>query len=463
MNNTAIPAKYKSIIDKITVTASEYNFDAYIVGGFVRDIILNRQPKDLDIMVCLKEKASKDDKKFAGINFSKILSKKYNLSSPVVFEKFGTAKLFIDDQEVEFVMPRKEYYNLESRNPDTEVTSLQQDALRRDFTINALFLKLGNNRVLDFTTNGISDIEKRIIRVADTQNAHIIFNQDPLRILRAVRQHLQLGFAIDKSTYNAMKLSAKRIKIVSFERIRDEIDKILIEENPSEAFLMRDDLGILQEILPEVAVLKNVKQPDNYHVDDVFVHSLKVLDRTKNDIVIRTSALLHDVGKAVTFKNENGKIFFHGHDIESATIARIVLKRFKYSKDFIQKVVSIVTNHMYPKMYSSIWTDSAVRRFVKKCGNELDSIIEISKADFGRHNDIKTIEELLARIESLKVKKMLYVKSGLVSGKELMEIFNRPQGKWIQEVKNKIEKMQMGNPNITKEDIIESIKKLNNC
>jgi putative nucleotidyltransferase with HDIG domain len=458
MNSIVIPDKYKSIVDKITVTANEYNFDAYIVGGFVRDIILNRQPKDLDIMVCLKDEGNEKNEKFAGINFSKILSKKYNLNSPIIFKRFGTAKLFIDNQEVEFVMPRKEYYNLNSRNPNTEVTSLQQDALRRDFTINALFLKLNDNIVLDFTTKGISDIEKKIIRVTDTKNVHIIFNQDPLRILRAVRQHLQLGFAIDQSTYDAMKLSAKCIKIVSFERIRDEIDKILIEETPSEAFLMMDDLDLLQEILPEVAALKNIRQSDNYHEDDVFIHSLKVLNRTKNDIVIRMSALLHDIGKRTTFKNKNGKISFHGHDIEGARIAEAILKRFKYSKDFIQKVVSVVRNHMYPKMYSSLWTDTTVRRFVKKCENVLDSIIEISKVDFGRYNNIRPVEELLFRIESLKSKKMLYVKSSLVSGEELMKIFNKPQGKWIQDVKNKIEKMQIENPNISKEDIIKNIK-----
>ena len=201
MKNIVIPDKYKSIIDKITITAQEYNFDVYIVGGFIRDIILNRESKDLDIMVCLKKNDSEENKHLAGINFSRILSKKYNLSNLVIFERFGTAKLFIDNEEVEFVMPRKEYYNLNSRNPDTQVTSLQHDALRRDFTINALFLKLDNNNtILDFTSNGLSDLEKKIIRVTDTQNAKIIFEQDPLRILRAVRQHLQLGFSIDQDT-----------------------------------------------------------------------------------------------------------------------------------------------------------------------------------------------------------------------------------------------------------------------
>ncbi|MDR3124348.1 MAG: hypothetical protein LBU10_00475 [Endomicrobium sp.] len=449
MRNIVIPDKYKSIIDKITITAQEYNFDVYIVGGFLRDIILNRESKDLDIMVCLKKNDTDGNKHLAGINFSRILSKKYNLSNPVVFERFGTAKLLIDNEEVEFVMPRKEYYNLNSRNPDTQVTSLQQDALRRDFTINALFLKLDNNTILDFTSNGLSDIEKKIIRVTDTQNARIIFEQDPLRILRAVRQHLQLSFTIDQDTYNAMKLSSKRIRVVSYERIRDEINKILVENEPSKAFLMMDDLGLLQEILPEIANLKNLE------------HSLKVLDGTKNDISIRMFALLHEIGKWATCRDENNTNFFYDCNIESAKIAEVVLKRFKYSKDFIQKAVLIIMNSLYPKMlYSGIWTDVAVRKFAKRCGNELESIIEVSKTNFDKDN-IKVFEELLFKIEKLKLKKMLYIKPDLIAGKELMMIFNRPQGKWVQAVKDKIEEMQIEDPNITKEDVIENIKKLN--
>ncbi|MDR2395021.1 MAG: CCA tRNA nucleotidyltransferase [Endomicrobium sp.] len=458
MKNIVIPDKYKSIVDKITVTANEYNFDVYIVGGFVRDIILNRQSKDLDIMVCLKNNDNDENKRFAGINFSKILSKKYNLSSPVIFERFGTAKLIVDNEEVEFVMPRKECYNLNSRNPDTQVTSLQQDALRRDFTINALFLKLNDNTILDFTSNGLSDIEKKIIRVADAQNSKIIFEQDPLRILRAIKQHLQLGFTIEQDTYNSMKLSSKRINIVSYERIRDEINKILVENEPSKAFLMMDDVGLLEEILPEISNLKNIKQPGRYHIDDVFIHSLKVLDRTKNDVVIRMSALLHDTGKRVTFKNENNKISFHNHDVESSKIAEIVLKRFKYSKDFTQKVSSIIRNHMYPKSYSSVWSDTDIRRFVKRCGKEVDLIIELSKADFGRYSNVKNIEELLSRVKDLESKKMLYTKHNLIPGREIMKIFNKPQGKWIQDIKDKIEAMQIENPSISKEDIIKNIK-----
>jgi putative nucleotidyltransferase with HDIG domain len=459
MKNIVLPERYISIINKIIFAAKENNFDAYIVGGLVRDLFLNREPKDLDIMVCYKDNFS--DGRLGGINFAKILAKKYTLHSPVVFEKFGTSKLFIESEEVEFVMPRKEYYGPSSRNPDTTIGSLEQDALRRDFTINALFLRLRDMTILDFTSKGLQDIKNKTIRVTDPKNAEIIFKQDPLRILRAVCQSLQLNFSIEPITYNAMKASAKRIEIVSPERIRDELNKILIEPTPSKAFLIMDNIELLQEILPELARLKDLEQPAKYHVDDVFTHSLKVLDRTRNDLTLRMAALLHDIGKFKTYKKDNDKISFLGHDAESTKEAEVILKRLKYPKDFICKVCSIIKNHMYPKMYNNDWSDSAIRRFVKRCGNEFDLILEISKDDYGKINDENKLAELNARIENLKSKNMLYPKEEIFSGKELMEIFDKPAGKWIQTVKNKIEELQIENPNITRNDAIKAIKDLN--
>ncbi|MDR3113349.1 MAG: hypothetical protein LBU09_03140, partial [Endomicrobium sp.] len=216
MKITQFPNEYTAIMNKILQAANENGFRVYAVGGFVRDLIIGRFPNDLDIMV---EPPALQNARLAGINFSKILASKYSLSSPVVFERFGTAKLIIDGCEVEFVMPRKEYYEDDSRNPDTEIGTLIQDALRRDFTVNALFLNLNGNEVLDLTGLGLSDIENKIIRAADSCAAGVIFKQDPLRILRAVRQSLQLNFQIEPSTYAAMKDAVKRIKIVSPERI----------------------------------------------------------------------------------------------------------------------------------------------------------------------------------------------------------------------------------------------------
>jgi tRNA nucleotidyltransferase/poly(A) polymerase len=453
MKSIVLPKKYLSIISKIVLSAKENNFEAYIVGGFVRDLFLDREPKDLDIMVCSKNEIT--DKQFPGIKFSKLLAKKYSLTNPVVFEKFGTSKLFIDNEEVEFVMPRKEYYEFDSRNPDINLSSLEEDALRRDFTINALFLRLSDMTILDFTSKGIKDIKNKTLRVTDPKNVGIIFRQDPLRILRAVRQSLQLGFSIETITYDAMKTSAKRIDIVSPERIRDELNKIIIESIPSKAFLMMDDINLLQEILPEIASLKNLEQPAKYHFDDVFTHSLKVLDRTRNDVTLRMSALLHDIGKFKTYKKTGNKISFLGHESEG------ILKRLRYPKDFIVRVSSIIKNHMYSKMYTNNWADSAIRRFFKRCGNDFDLIMEISKADYGKINDENKLAELNSRIEDLKLKNMLYPKDEIFSGKELMEIFDKPAGKWIKIAKNKIEELQIENPKITKARAIKAIKGLN--
>lgn len=453
-----VPNKFKPIIKKISETAKESGYETYAVGGFVRDLFLKREPKDLDIMV--QDLNNNNSARFAGINFSKNLSKKYNLKEPVIFERFGTSKLFIEDEEVEFIMPRKEYYDKNSRNPDTEIGSLEQDALRRDFTINALFLRLSDMEVLDLTSMGIKDIENKIIRVTDIENASIIFEQDPLRILRAVRQSLQLGFEIENITYKAMGKSAKRISIVSPERIRDEINKILVESNPSKAILMMDDINILKEILPEVERLKNLKQPQKYHNDDVFNHTLKVLDRIDKTLALRMAALLHDIGKFSAFKELDGKITFYGHEIESAKLSQLILKRLKYSKELCSQVSNIIRNHMYPKQYSSEWSDAALRRFAKSCGSDLDFVLELSKFDFGKDMPDMKITEMINRIASLREKKILFPKEDILTGEEIKSIFNRPDGKWIGEVKEKITEILLENPDITKEELIKRITKL---
>ena len=456
MKKTDIPQKYKSIISIITKAAAAGDYEVYAVGGFVRDLFTGRQPNDLDIMVESVSKNSRE--KFAGIDFSELVARTNGLHEPVIFERFGTSKLIIENEEVEFVMPRKEYYEDNSRNPDTEIGSLSQDALRRDFTVNALFLRLGDMEILDLTGRGIADIENKIIRVTDPAAAEIIFNQDPLRILRAVRQSLQLGFTIEKDTYEAMKKASGRICIVSPERIRDEINKIIAEDKPSEAFRMMDDIGLLEKIFPELHRLKGVPQPEKYHDDDVFEHTLKVLDRSANEPAIRIAALLHDSGKADVFKNENGRISFHGHEEKSALIAENTLKRLKYSKEFTADAVNIIKNHMYPKMYDVSWKDAAVRRFAGKCAGALESVIKFSKADYGKDKPDEKIYDLEKRICLLKEKNELYPKAELLNGQEIMEISGLPAGSWIKEAKEKIYEAQIEDPRLTKEEAVEIVK-----
>jgi tRNA nucleotidyltransferase/poly(A) polymerase len=457
MKITQIPHEYAAIINKISDTAGENGFSVYAVGGFVRDLIIGRFPNDLDIMA--EPLNLSLDSRLAGINFSKILASKYSLSAPVVFERFGTAKLMIENREVEFVMPRKEYYEDDSRNPDTQTGTLEQDALRRDFTVNALFLRLSDNEILDLTKKGVSDIESKIIRAADSSAADIIFNQDPLRILRAVRQSLQLGFKIETETYRAMKAAVKRIKIVSSERIRDEIDKILAEPSPSFAFDIMDDIGLLPEILPDIARLKGLPQPEKYHVKDVYGHTLDVVDRVKNDLLLRAAALFHDAGKLYAYKNENGKISFIGHEEQSSKIAGAALKELKYPKDFISRVCLIIKNHIYPKTYSAKWSDAAVRRFAARCVGELENILEFSRADYGKENGENVLSGLKERIENLKSKNALLYEKDLVGGNSLMQYFSLSGGDWIKRAKEIIARERFENPDITEAEALDLVKK----
>lgn len=444
MNSIKIPKNYQDIITKLTQIAIDNKFVIYIVGGFVRDIILNREPNDLDVMV---------EGENAGIEFSKLVANKLNIHPPITFEKFATSKLLIDDKEIEFIMPRKEYYDKNSRNPKTEIGTLEQDALRRDFTVNALFLRLNDNELLDLTKKGIEDIKNKIIRVTDESASDIIFEQDPLRILRAVRQSFQLNFTIEEKTYKSMKNKADRIKIVSGERIRDELNKMLLLTVPSQAFKMLDDIGMLKIILPELKATQHIEQPKPYHDNDVFEHTMNVLDKIKPDLLLRISALLHDIGKPETKSENNGKISFIGHETKSAQLAKQILTRLKYSVDFIKQVTFLIENHMYPKMYTKTWKDSSIRKFAYKIDSNLENIEELNIADSKEYS-----KELFDRVRKLQKENKLLPKDELFNGNELIKIFNKPAGKWISEAKKYIKDLQTEDPNISKDIVIEKLK-----
>ena len=445
MKSFDIPKNYKSIVNKLIQIANDNKFVIYAVGGFVRDIILNKEPNDLDIMV---------EGENAGIEFSKLVSKILKIHPPVVFEKFATSKLLIEDKEIEFIMPRKEYYDINSRNPETEIGTLQQDALRRDFTVNALFLRLNDFQLLDLTQKGLEDIKNKIIRVTDEDASDIIFEQDPLRILRAVRQSFQLNFSIEPKTYQSMKNKVDRIKIVSGERIGEEINKILLLDKPSMAFKMLDDIGLLSLLFPELKQTQNVLQPKPYHDKDVYNHTMEVVDKIQKSLLLRMSALFHDIGKPQTKTEKNGKISFINHETESSDIAKKVLLRLKYSADFIKQVCFLIQNHMYPKMYNSDWKDSSIRRFANKLGDNIENIKFLNIADSKNFNN-----EIFDRVENLKQRNMLLPKEELFNGNELIEIFNKPAGKWISEVKEYIRNLQFDNPKLTKEEVLEKLKK----
>ncbi|MDR0401594.1 MAG: CCA tRNA nucleotidyltransferase [Endomicrobium sp.] len=442
--NITIPQCYKSIIDKIEITATENCFDVYIVGGFVRDLLINKKPNDLDIMVCGGK--TEHEKKIASIIFSKTFANKYKLKKPILFEKFGTAKLFFNNKEIEFVIPRKEYYNIGSRNPYIKLASLKQDALRRDFTINALFLRIKDMEIIDLTNNGIKDIKNKIIRVTDTKNAKTIFREDPLRILRALRQSVQLNFKIEQKTLYAIKTSAQWIKIVSIERVRDEINKILVANNPSKIFILMLKINLLNNILSDLNANVNI---------NTFSHNINIIDNTKNDITLRMSILMFNILKLKN-KELHIKTSLHKHNNENKNIKYIeyILRKLKYSNKFIKKIIFIVQTSKCIKAYSDNWTDGMIRKFAKKCDDKLDLIMEFSNLCYNKNRELNKLKK---RIKNLKSKNILYNKQ-ILTGNEIMNICNNKNGKWIQNIKKEIEEIQLENYNLTKRQAIKIVK-----
>lgn len=450
-----IPPRFKLIINSLNEIAKTKGYEIYAVGGFVRDLLLGKSPKDLDIMV---------EGLDGGIGFAELVSKEMNIHPPVTFPKFGTAMLNIGEEQVEFVKPRKEYYKEDSRNPETELGSLEQDALRRDFGINSLFLRLSDNKIMDLTGKGLKDIKNKEINVSDESASDTIFSNDPLRMLRAIRFKQRLGFEIGKETREAIKRNAKRLSIISKERVNDELSKMMVKDVPSKVFEDLKDLNLLPEILPELMNLVEVAQPVKYHSKDVWNHTMQVLDKSKPALIDRLAALLHDVGKPATKKVDSGVISFHGHEEVGGEIAKKILRKYRYPEELVQKVSFIIKNHMRPHGFSASWTDSAVRRFARDMGDSLDSVLSLAEADAtsSRPERVEaarqSVQQLRDRIRDVQKDKPLSEIKELLSGHDLASLFGKTPGPWIREAKNLVAEKQLENPELTKEDATTLVK-----
>jgi len=409
INNKEIVKLLNLDIFKLISDASEeLNLETYIVGGFVRDLILyNKLNKDIDIM-CVG----------SGIDLAKAFHKKIKPnvtpSKINIYKRFGTAMISHNNYKIEFVGARKESYSKDSRNPSVETGSFMDDMLRRDFTINTLALSLNKNtfgNLID-TFDGIKDLEKGVIITPTTPDK--TFSDDPLRMLRAVRFACQLGFIIHEDTIKSIIKNSERINILSSERITDEINKILMSKIPSIGFKNLEKFNILNNIIPELIDLKGVEEVEGQTHKDNFYHTLEVVDNisSKTDnLWLRWAALLHDIGKSPTkkFNKKNGWTF-HGHEYVGSKMVKQIFTRLKLplndSMKYVQKIVMMSSRPII--IAEEIVTDSAVRRLIYDASDSIDDLLTLCEADITTknkrkfdkyHNNFKIVREKIKIVE----------------------------------------------------------------
>ena len=373
----------------ISDSADELGIDSFVVGGFVRDLILDKTlKKDIDIMSV-----------GSGIDLEKAVQKKINSKVKInIFKRYGAAMINHGDYQIEFVGSRKESYSKDSRNPSVESGNFMDDMLRRDFTINTLAISLNKDRYGELvdTFGGIQDLEKKIIITPSEPNK--TFSDDPLRMLRAVRFACQLNFNIDKKTIESIIENSHRLKILSPERVSDEINKILMCDNPSIGFKSLEKMNLLQYIIPELIELKGIEEVEGQTHKDNFYHTLEVLDnisKKTNNLWLRWAALLHDVGKAPTkkFNKKNGWTF-HGHEYIGSKMVKKIFKRLSLplneSLRYVQKIVMMSSRPII--ISDDIVTDSAVRRLLYDAGNSIEDLLTLCEADITTKNIKKSVK-----------------------------------------------------------------------
>lgn len=413
--------------------------NCYVVGGYVRDLVLGRSNKDIDILVI-----------GGGIDFAKQLAQSLPKKAPLsVFKTYGTAMLQLPDLELEFVGARRESYRADSRKPLVENGTLADDIARRDFTVNAMAIEIfPKYGTLVDLYNGMNDLEQG--RLVTPLEPHITFSDDPLRMMRAIRFATQLKFQIDPSTFAAIKANVERIDIVSTERITDELNKIILAQQPSIGFRLLFDSGLLHRIFPEMAALQGVKTQQGMSHKDNFYHTLKVLDniaKDTNDLWLRWAAILHDIAKPATQRFEPGIGWtFHGHEDMGARMVPKIFRRLRLPlHEEMRRIQNLVRLHLRPiALTKSTVTDSAVRRLIFEVGDDIDSLMTLCKADITSKNEVKVrrylqnfliLEEKLQQVAEADRIRLLQPP---VSGDEIMRFFNIPAGREVGIIKNTI-------------------------
>lgn len=416
----------KKIFRMISAAADELGLECYVVGGYVRDLFLERPSNDIDVVVV-----------GSGIAIADALKKRLGGKAHIsVFRNFGTAQVKYGDTEVEFVGARKESYTHDSRKPVVEDGTLEDDQNRRDFTINALAVCLNASRFGELIDpfDGITDMEDGIIRTP--LDPDITFSDDPLRMLRCIRFATQLNFFIDDETFEALERNAERIKIISGERISEELNKIMMTATPSKGFVDLHRCGLLQRILPELSALDIVETRNGRAHKNNFYHTLEVLDnvaKKSDNLWLRWAALMHDIGKARTKRWDNAIGWtFHNHNYIGAKMAADVFRRLKLPMDAKMKYVKkLVDLHMRPIVIADEEvTDSAVRRLMNDAGDDIGDLMTLCEADITSKNEVRkkrfleNFRIVRAKLHDLKEKDYKRLLQPCIDGTEIMRMFN---------------------------------------
>lgn len=453
--------KIKNFLGEL-IKDTEWEGHVYAVGGCVRDEIMGNEIKDIDLCVSLQQ---------GGIRFAQWLrDNDHTLKGVTVYPNFGTAMLHLKafpDVELEFVQTRKEkYIDHSCRNPETAFGSLEDDCMRRDLTINALYSNVSTGEIVDITGRGVEDIKNHVIRTPNDPD--VIYDDDPLRILRCIRFASRYGWEIERETYDGMVRNVHRLDIITKERVKDELDKMLTCQHPVMAMELLRSTGAMHYVIPELEQTYNMEQ-NVYHFGTVWEHTMAVIENLKsNRLDLRMAALLHDIGKVRKRTIDDGKVHFVEHEMASADMVNEILRRLKYSNDFIAEVAFLAQHHMTCKHWGDkceIFRKKKLRKLQYLCGTEerFRNLMLIIDADNNSHAADRCmphqVEIILQLTKQMKAEGSAMFGYKLpLTGKDVMEIKDLQPGPQVKECLDYLMKLAFVNPLRDRDEFIVHLK-----